>query len=128
MRAPRGARLAALAVAALAVPTGLVVGTAGTASANASCGQAAPADLDGSNWPKMPAGVSANERSGSNTGCGVKGWADNQDQLDYHCYTFGIPADVVGSWTYVRNNSDGSAGWVKDSLLPGYGSIVPCGF
>ncbi|MDN3357898.1 hypothetical protein [Actinomadura sp. DC4] len=121
MRVTRGVTLA---VAALTASTGLVAGTAGTASASASCGRAAPADIDASGWPRMPAGVSANERSGSSTGCGVRGWADNQDELDYHCFTSG----ENGTWTYVRNNSDGSAGWVKDSLLPGYGSNLYCGF
>ena len=119
MRVARRAKVAALlAVGTLAIPAGLVVGTAGTASASAYCGQTV-ADHDASNWPYMPAGVSANERSGSSTGCDVKGWADNQDQLDYHCYTWG----ENGSWTYLRNNSDGSTGWVKDSLLPLVGGI-----
>lgn len=123
MRATRRATLAALTVAALAVPTGLIVGTAGTASADAYCGRVAP-DKDAGNWPRMPAGTSANERSGSSTSCDITGWADKQDQLDYHCYTSG----EGGTWTYVRNNSDGSAGWVKDSLLPGFGSNVWCEF
>ncbi|MFD7440831.1 SH3 domain-containing protein [Streptomyces sp. NPDC059909] len=112
-------------VAALAVPAGLVVGTAGTASASASCGRTAP-DKDSSSWPRQTAGVSANMRSGSSTSCAVKGWADNQDTLDYHCYTV---ASDGSTWTYLRNESDdGTEGWVKDTLLPGNGSYVWCGF
>jgi hypothetical protein len=116
-------RALSAALAALAVPAALV-GTAGTASAAASCGRTAP-DLDSSGWPRQTPGVSANMRSGSSTGCGNTGWADNQDILDYHCYT----RNASGStWTYLRNDTDGTYGWVSDSLLPGNGSYVYCGF
>ncbi|MFF2847626.1 SH3 domain-containing protein [Streptomyces sp. NPDC058001] len=119
----RRVKLAALAVGVLAVPTGLVVSTAGAASANASCGRTGP-NLDNT-VVSMAAGVSANMRSGSSTSCGVKGWADNRDSLDYYCYTWDANS---ASWTYLYNRSDGTYGWVKDSLLPNNGSTKHCGF
>ena len=97
------------------------VGT--VAPTSASCGRTAP-DMDSRSWPRQTAGVSANMRSGSSTACDVKGWADNRDTLDYHCYTNGSG----GTWTYLRNDTDGTTGWVKDSLLPDNGSLVYCGF
>lgn len=66
-------------------------------------------------------------RSGSSTGCGVKGWADNRDTLMYYCWTYG----ENGTWTYVWNLDDNTLGWVKDSLLPdggSWGSGNYCGF
>ncbi|MFD4977549.1 hypothetical protein [Streptomyces sp. NPDC058424] len=51
--------------------------TAGPASANAACGKAGVYN-DGTTV-RTKAGVSANLRSGSNTSCGITGWADNQD-------------------------------------------------
>lgn len=120
MRVARRAVPAVLAVAALIVPAGPAMGTASASaeSARVACG-GAPPDEDSSSWPRMPAGTSANERHGPSTQCGIKGWADNRDQLDYHCWASG----ENGSWTYLRNNSDGSTGWVKDTLLPGGGAV-----
>ncbi|GLY32275.1 hypothetical protein [Kineosporia sp. NBRC 101731] len=69
--------------------------------------------------------LSANQRSGSSTGCGITGYADNRNTLDYHCYTV---ASDGSTWTYLRNDSDGTTGWVKDTLLPNNGSGVYCGF
>jgi hypothetical protein len=45
-------------------------------------------------------------------------------RLDYHCYT--IAGDYT--WTYVRNDSTGVSGWIRDDLLSDYGSSVYCGF
>ncbi|MFI1357493.1 SH3 domain-containing protein [Streptomyces sp. NPDC020898] len=109
-------------VTALAVPL-VVVATAGPASSAAYCGRTV-GDKDDRSWPRQTAGVSANQRSGSSTGCGVTGYADNRNVLDYHCWTAGDG----GSWTYVRNDTDGSAGWVKDTLLPDNGSQIWCEF
>ncbi|MFC6091715.1 SH3 domain-containing protein [Saccharothrix lopnurensis] len=97
---------------------------AGQVSAmGAACGRTAP-DRDDSSWPRQTAGVSANMREGSSTTCDVAGWADNRDQLDYHCWTSG----QNGTWTYLTNVTDGTTGWVKDSLLPRNGSSVDCEF
>lgn len=114
--------IAAAAVTALAVPL-LVVATAGPASSAAYCGRTAP-DKDDRSWPQQTAGVAANQRSGSSTACGITGYADNRNVLDYHCWTAG----ENGTWTYVRNDTDGTAGWVKDTLLPDNGSNVWCEF
>ena len=43
-------------------------------------------------------------------------------RADYLCYT---PGDG-GTWTYLRNTSTGDQGWVRDDLLPGYGSNTTC--
>ena len=40
----------------------------------------------------------------------------------YLCYT---PGDG-GTWTFLRNASTGEQGWVRDDLLAGDGSQVPC--
>ncbi|MFJ6564455.1 SH3 domain-containing protein [Streptomyces sp. NPDC091412] len=101
----------------------MVVGTAGTASANAPCGTAV-ASGGYERTVKMTAGVSANIRSGSHTSCAVKGWADKQDTLVYACYTSG----EGGTWTYLYNQTDDVLGWVKDSLLPYNGATRYCGF
>ncbi|HEX8306517.1 MAG TPA: hypothetical protein VF612_16705 [Jatrophihabitans sp.] len=45
-------------------------------------------------------------------------------KADYHCFTYAGSY----SWTYLRNNATGKLGWVRDDLLPGYGSSVYCGF
>ncbi|MFE7235926.1 SH3 domain-containing protein [Streptomyces sp. NPDC002405] len=123
MRAAHRAKLAALAVGVLAVPTGLVVTTAAPAAANATCGKTGPNLAN--TTVRMTAGVSANMRSGSSTSCGVKGWADNQDTLVYYCYTWDPNWD---SWTYLYNSTDKTYGWVKDSLLPNNGTAKHCGF
>ncbi|MET7597415.1 SH3 domain-containing protein [Streptomyces sp. NPDC005481] len=117
--------LALAAVAALAVPAA-VVATALPASAAASCGKTASnLDSRSGSTVRMTAGTSANMRSGSSTSCAIKGWADNQDTLDYYCYTW---ATSTSSWTYLKNVTDGTYGWVSDSLLPNNGSTVHCGF
>ncbi|MET8538991.1 SH3 domain-containing protein [Streptomyces sp. NPDC005065] len=123
MRATRRAKLAALVIGVLAVPTGLVAGTAGTASASAYCGKAV-AQGGYERTVKMTAGVSANIRSGSSTSCAIVGWADHQDTLVYSCYTLG----EGGTWTYLYDQSDDQLGWVKDSLLPYNGANTYCGF
>ncbi|MEX3099566.1 SH3 domain-containing protein [Streptomyces sp. V2] len=110
--------LAFAALAALAIPTA-VLGTATPASA--ACGTSGP-DIDNRAYVNQTAGVAANMRTGPSTACGVVGWADNRDLLDYHCYVW----TGSTSWTYLRNVTDGTYGWVHDPLLPGYGSIVLC--
>ncbi|WP_328678463.1 SH3 domain-containing protein [Streptomyces sp. NBC_00322] len=115
--------LVSAALAAFAVPVA-VVGTAAPASAAAYCGRTAP-NIDLSANVRQTAGVAANMRSGSSTSCAIKGWADNQDTLDYYCYTRNSSGST---WTYLRNVTDNTYGWVSDSLLPGNGSLDPCGF
>lgn len=71
----------------------------------------------------MTAGVAANMRSGSSTSCAVRGWADNQNVLDYWCYTRNADNST---WTYLRNVTDNTYGWVSDSLLSNGGSNFQC--
>ncbi|MEI5519560.1 SH3 domain-containing protein [Streptomyces brasiliscabiei] len=114
--------LVSAAVTVVAVPV-TVLGTAGPAASAAYCGRTV-SDMDNRSWPRQTAGVSANQRSGSSADCGVTGYADNRNVLDYHCWTAGDG----GSWTYLRNDTDGTSGWVKDTLLPDGGSRIWCGF
>jgi hypothetical protein len=107
----------ALAAVAIAVPLSM----ASPASAAASCGTTV-ADKDGGSWNKTANG--ANERSGSSTGCTIKGIAYNTQSLDYHCWTSGDG----GTWTFVRNDATGVTGWIRDDLLSDNGSSVYCGF
>lgn len=87
---------------------------------NAACSYAAT-DVDNSAWNATANG--GNIRSGSSTGCRIYDQADAGDALDYHCYTVG--ADGF-TWTYLRNDSDGTNGWVRDDLLSDNGSFVSC--
>ncbi|MDX5456160.1 hypothetical protein ACFWRG_14635 [Micromonospora tulbaghiae] len=120
MRASTRGALGAVALTATVLVAPIV--TATSASAHAACGKTV-GDKDSSNWPKSANG--ANERSGSSTGCGINGVAYNTQQLDYHCYTVGNDGYT---WTYLRNNSTGVQGWVRDDLLSDGGSYVYCGF
>lgn len=111
---------------------GLLLAGAGAASAapekpvdgvgvlHASCGTTAP-DKDNSSWETT--GYGANQRSGSSTSCAIRGVAGAGDRLDYHCYTLGNDGYT---WTYLRNDSDGTAGWVRDDLLGDNGSYDRC--
>ena|SRR5689334_8919909 len=88
---------------------------------HAPCGKTAP-DKDSSSWETT--GYGANQRSGSSTSCAITGVAGAGDRLDYHCFTSG----QGGTWTYLRNDTDGTRGWVRDDLLGDNGSYVSCGF
>jgi hypothetical protein len=103
-----------------AVPATVVAKPPTVGVLNVACGYAAT-DVDGGAWNATAAG--ANMRSGSSTSCRIYDQADSGDSLDYHCYTSG--ADGF-TWTYVRNESDGTNGWVRDDLLSDNGSFVAC--
>jgi hypothetical protein len=116
----------AVAVAAVTVLAGTAqaapakpVGPIGTM--HASCGTNPP-DKDSGSW-LATARSAANERSGSSTSCTIKGVAQTSDRLDYHCYTDGNDGYT---WTYLRNDRTGVAGWVRDDLLKDNGSFVYC--
>ncbi|MFD5322037.1 SH3 domain-containing protein [Streptomyces sp. NPDC127098] len=106
------------AVAALAGT--LIMGPVGSAQAHAPCGTSAP-DGDNSTWVRSANG--ANMRTGSSTSCGINGVAYSSHRLDYHCYTEGNDGYT---WTYVRNDTTGATGWIRDDLLSDYGSGEPC--
>ncbi|GAA3894977.1 SH3 domain-containing protein [Streptomyces lacrimifluminis] len=115
-------RIAALVPALAAVAIAVPLSIATPAAAHASCGTTV-SDKDSGSWGKRANG--ANERSGSSTSCTVKGIAYNTQTLDYHCWTVG---NDDYTWTYLRNDSTGITGWVRDDLLSDGGSSVYCGF
>ncbi len=90
------------------------------ASNTVSCGLSYP-DKDGSRWMNFPANT-VTLRSGPSNSCIQTGQGVNDQRADYLCYT---PGDG-GTWTFVRNVSTGDQGWVRDDLLPQYGSDTPC--
>lgn len=83
----------------------------------------------GLSYPKRdnspPVGFPANTvtlRSGPSNSCIQTGQGLHDQRADYLCYT---PGDG-GTWTFLRNTSTGDQGWVRDDLLPRYGSDTPC--
>ena len=121
MRARRRAKLAALLVGAVAVPVGLVVGTAGTASAGVPCGGPIPSDIDHTAYKQS--GDGGLERIGSHIECLSTGVAGVGDTLDYYCFTTNSEGTT---WTYLRNATDGTSGWVRDDHLSDQGSGYLC--
>jgi hypothetical protein len=81
-------------------------------------------DLDPSAWRATANG--ANMRVGASTSCAISGVARAGHRLDYHCYT--AVNSGGGTWTYLRNDTTGIVGWVRDDLLSDNGSSVYCGF
>jgi uncharacterized membrane protein len=102
----------------------LLTGSASSASAHAPCGKTGP-DLDHRAYSTATTG-GANIRTGSSTSCTSVGTLLAGHTIDYHCFTH--PASGGDSWSYLRNVSTGKTGWVRDDLLPGYGSRYHCGF
>lgn len=90
------------------------------ASSMVSCGLSYP-QRDNQPWVSFPANT-VTLRSGPSNGCIQTGQGLNDQRAQYLCYT---PGDG-GTWTYLRNTSTGDQGWVRDDLLPGYGSNAPC--
>ncbi|MEU0988697.1 SH3 domain-containing protein [Streptomyces sp. NPDC005953] len=115
-------RFAAIVPALAAVAVALPLTLATPATAYASCGTGF-GDKDGSAWKKT-AGDGTNQRSGSSTSCPTLGVAYSTHSLDYHCYTqIGATTET---WTYLRNDSTGAYGWVRDDKLSDNGSKKPC--
>ncbi len=90
------------------------------ASNTIACGISYP-DKDKHGWTNFP-GNTVTLRSGPSNGCIQTGQGLHDQRADYLCY---LPGDG-GTWTYVRNTSTGDQGWVRDDLLPHYGSDVVC--
>lgn len=61
-------------------------------------------------------------RSGPSDSCIQTGQGTHDQLAQYLCYTPG----EGGTWTFLRNASTGEQGWVRDDLLAGDGSQVPC--
>jgi hypothetical protein len=95
------------------IPSGMAVQHAG-------CGFAAT-DIDAKE--SVSTGGGANIRSGSSTSCAIYGQAGSGDALDYYCFTVGNDGFT---WTYLRNITDGTNGWVRDDLLADNGSTAFC--
>lgn len=98
--------------------------TATNASAYASCGHAAPADMDHSSY--TTANVNVNIRTGSDINCTSVGILAAGTRADYYCYT--LNPSSGHTWTYLRDVATGKKGWVRDDNLPDDGSFVYCGF
>ncbi|MCS7483325.1 SH3 domain-containing protein [Umezawaea endophytica] len=62
-------------------------------------------------------------RTGSSTSCTAVGSIEPSHRLDFYCYTLGNDGYT---WTYLRNTSTSRQGWVRDDLLPNYGSSYHC--
>ncbi|HEX6404090.1 MAG TPA: hypothetical protein VF003_13170 [Pseudonocardiaceae bacterium] len=90
------------------------------ASTMISCGLSYPAK-DNRPWMNFPANT-VTLRSGPSNSCIQTGQGLHDQRAQYLCYT---PGDG-GTWTYLRNTATGDQGWVRDDLLPSYGSNVPC--
>lgn len=89
------------------------------ASTMVSCGLSYP-EKD-HRWVDFPANT-VTMRSGPSNSCIQTGQGLHDQRAQYLCYT---PGDG-GTWTFLRNSSTGDQGWVRDDLLPAYGSNVPC--
>ncbi|HEU4408630.1 MAG TPA: hypothetical protein VFS43_25435 [Polyangiaceae bacterium] len=90
----------------------------------AACGKTGP-NLDTKIVADAASPNSANQRSGSSTGCAAVGVLQPTDDADYYCYTAGNDGFT---WTYLSNRRTGVRGWVRDDLLRDNGSFKWCGF
>jgi hypothetical protein len=90
------------------------------ASSTVACGISYPA-RDSSAFHRFPANT-VTLRSGPSNSCIQTGQGLPDQLAEYLCYT---PGDG-GTWTFLRNVSTGDQGWVRDDLLAGDGSQVPC--
>lgn len=124
-----GGSLLAAATATLAVASPASAGNEGPgqqgkypgvgSSTMISCGLSYPAKDN--HWVEFPANTST-LRSGPSNSCIQTGQGVHDQRAQYLCY---LPGDG-GTWTFLRNTSTGDQGWVRDDLLPYYGSSVPC--
>ncbi|HEX4100729.1 MAG TPA: hypothetical protein VHY21_09335 [Pseudonocardiaceae bacterium] len=93
----------------------------GVGASNAvACGISYP-DKDLGGWVNFPANP-VTLRDGPSNSCIQTGEGLHDQRAQYYCY---LPGDG-GTWTLLRNTSTGAQGWVRDDLLPGDGSNVPC--
>jgi hypothetical protein len=110
----------AVAAPASAAPTPPPKNPGVGTSTTVTCGISYPAkDFSGlSNFPASTVTL----RSGPSNSCIQTGQGTPDQIAQYFCYT---PGDG-GTWTFLRNVSTGNQGWVRDDLLAGDGSRVPC--
>ncbi len=86
------------------------------------CGPA-PKDKDSSAWGKYFNVNHVNIRKAPNTNSTICGQGQKSHKVDYHCYKVGSDGRT---WTYLRDVTTHYAGWVRDDLLKGNGSLVHC--
>ncbi|MFD7961579.1 SH3 domain-containing protein [Streptomyces zaomyceticus] len=116
-------KLAAVALGAVAATGGLVLPTTSAVAAPegaAACTQPGWSNKDGRGGGTNTNAV--NIRSGPTTECGSGGQAQANHSLTLHCWVSG----ENGTWSHVRDNTTGISGWIKDSLLNGWGSNAQC--
>jgi hypothetical protein len=112
--------LVTAAPASAQVPPPVPVDPAAGAPTSVACGISYPAE-DSAASTSFPANT-VTLRSGPSNSCIQTGQGTHDQLAQYLCFT---PGDG-GTWTFLRNVSTGDQGWVRDALLAGNGSQVPC--
>ncbi|HKR81674.1 MAG TPA: hypothetical protein VJR27_01600 [Candidatus Saccharimonadales bacterium] len=87
-----------------------------------TCGPA-PRDKDSSRWGRYFRVNGVNIRRSPSTHSTVCAQGQKSHLVDYHCWTVGSDGYT---WTYLRDATTHYAGWVRDNLLVGHGSLVHC--
>lgn len=87
-----------------------------------ACGPA-PRDKDGSAWGKYFKVNHVNMRKSPSTNSTICAQGQKSHKVDYHCWKVGADGHT---WTYLRDVTTHYAGWVRDDLLVGNGSLVHC--
>jgi hypothetical protein len=82
-----------------------------------------PRDKDASTWGKYFEVNGVNLRRSPSLNSRACAQGQKSHKVDYHCYTVGRDGRT---WTYLRDVTTHYAGWVRDDLLKGNGSLVPC--
>jgi len=119
-----GAALAAVsatATIALAAPADATVRPLTAPDASSVCGWNPP-DKDHSPYVRMT-NTNVLMFNGPSRSCPRPGQTERGNVLDYHCWVLGSDDKT---WTYLRNATRGTMGWIQDDLLPNHGSSVHC--
>ena len=114
------ATLATAAPASAQAPTPTPIDPGIGGSPTVACG-VSYASEDSSAATNFPANT-VTLRSGPSNSCIQTGQGTHDQLAQYLCFTSGDG----GTWTFLRNVSTGDQGWVRDALLAGNGSQVPC--
>lgn len=62
-------------------------------------------------------GSGVNIRTGPHTSCTSVGHGQLSHMVDYHCYAVGDTVNGWSTWTYLRDVTTNTYGWVNDSHL-----------
>jgi hypothetical protein len=87
-----------------------------------TCGPA-PADKDHSRYGRYFRVNSVNMRRLPSTSATICAQGQKSHLVDYHCYKTGRDGHT---WSFVHDVTTNYAGWVRDNLLVGNGSLVHC--